>query len=200
MSLLLQKNAALLLIDLQNDFCKNGALAVPQGDDVIAIANTLMPHFSTVIATQDWHPNNHTSFESLWPVHCVQESVGAQFHPELNTSSIDFVTQKGMDINIDSYSAFYDNAHLKSTGLTTQLREKKIDILYVMGLATDYCVKFTCLDARKDGFTVCLIEDGCRGVNLQENDVKNALDELQSAGVHFIKSKNIVNIHGSSAR
>jgi len=185
------QNAALLLIDLQNDFCSGGNLAVPEGNQVIAVANALMPYFKVIIATQDWHPINHSSFVSLWPVHCVQNTKSAEFHPALNLSAITKIVQKGTDQHIDSYSAFYDNAHLKSTGLTDWLHEKNISILYVMGLATDYCVKFSCMDAINDGFTVYLIEDGCRGVNLQMNDVKNALHEMQEQGVRLVNSAQI---------
>ena len=183
--------SALLLVDLQNDFCPGGSLAVSDGDAVIAIANQLMPHFSHIIATQDWHPNNHSSFKSLWPVHCVQNTKGADFHPDLDVSKITKIIQKGIDENIDSYSAFYDNQHLKSTGLTNYLRENNITDLYVMGLATDYCVKFSCLDAIADGFTVNLIVYGCRGINLQENDVDAALQEMKFRGVHLTDSKTV---------
>src|SRR3990167_10174838 len=110
----MKTNSALLLIDLQNDFCSGGSLAVSGGEDVIAIANALMPHFKTIIATQDWHPDNHVSFESVWPVHCVQNTKGAELHPDLNTDRITIIFKKGTDENIDSYSAFYDNDHLKS--------------------------------------------------------------------------------------
>ncbi|HLB56340.1 MAG TPA: bifunctional nicotinamidase/pyrazinamidase [Coxiellaceae bacterium] len=182
-------NAALLLIDLQNDFCPDGSLGVAEGDRVIPIANKLIPYFKKIIATQDWHPKNHMSFISLWPVHCVQNTVGAELHSKLNISHITKIFKKGIDQNIDSYSAFYDNEHLKSTGLTNWLREKNISILYVMGLATDYCVKFSCLDAIADGFSVYLIEDGCRGVNVEKNDVENALQEMKNKGVKFIHSK-----------
>ena len=177
---------ALLLIDLQNDFCPGGSLAVPEGDQVITIANQLMPYFKHVIATQDWHPKNHSSFVSLWPVHCVQETHGAKLHANLNRHLITKIIQKGTDPAIDSYSAFYDNAHQKSTGLTDYLREHHITELFVMGLATDYCVKFSCLDAVSDGFSVFLIQDGCRGINLQKHDIETALKEMQDKGVRLI--------------
>ena len=182
------QDAALLLIDLQNDFCPGGALAVPEGDRVIPIANAMMEHFKIIIATQDWHPKNHVSFESLWPVHCVQHSVGAQFHPDLNVSRITKIFRKGVDQHVDSYSAFYDNNHLKSTGLTDWLRSQKIKKLYVMGLATDYCVKYSCLDAIADGFTVVLIQDGCRGVNLHPQDSENAIREMTEKNIKCIRS------------
>lgn len=188
---MIHPNAALLLIDLQNDFCVGGSLAVPAGDEVIAVANQLMPYFKTIIATQDWHPDNHSSFVSLWPVHCVQNTKGAQLHPDLHTQSITKIIQKGMDPAVDSYSAFYDNNHLKSTGLTDWLREKKISILYLMGLATDYCVKFSALDAIADGFTVYLIEEGCRGINAEKHGIENALQEMQDSGVVLIHASNL---------
>ena len=187
----MHEHAALLLIDLQNDFCAQGSLAVPDADAVIPIANQLMPKFRYVIATQDWHPKNHLSFESLWPVHCVQNTFGAQFHPTLAIKNITQIFQKGTDQHIDSYSAFYDNAHLKSTGLTDYLHEHQIAILYVMGLATDYCVKFSCLDAVADGFQVYLIEDACRGVGLQKNDVNHAIQTMQKQGIQLIQSRDI---------
>ena len=184
-------HAALLLIDLQNDFCANGSLAVPEGDCVIAIANRLMPYFKTIIATQDWHPVNHASFESTWPVHCVQNSVGAQLHADLHKEKITKIIYKGTDVAIDSYSAFYDNDHIKSTGLTDWLRQHAISILYVMGLATDYCVKFSVLDAIADGFVVYLIEDGCRGINIEKHDIENAVRQMQDTGAHIILSTHM---------
>ena len=191
----MKTNSALLLIDLQNDFCAGGSLAVSGGDEVIPIANALMPYFKTIIATQDWHPKNHMSFESLWPVHCVQNTHGAALHSDLNVGAITTIFKKGTDQNIDSYSAFYDNEHLKSTGLTVWLREKNISVLYVIGLATDYCVKFSCCDAVADRFTVYLIENGCRGVNVEKNDIENALLMMQERGVRVIQSEEIMR-HG----
>lgn len=191
---MISSQTALLLIDLQNDFCPGGSLAVPEGDQVIAAANQLMPHFKTVIATQDWHPRHHASFVDLWPVHCVQNTFGAQFHPDLQLHFITTVIQKGIDQMIDSYSAFYDNAHVKNTGLADYLRKKNISVLYVMGLATDYCVKYSCLDAITEGFTVHLIQDGCRGVNLQKHDIENALRTLEDSGVMLTTIKDTLKI------
>lgn len=178
------ENKALLLVDLQNDFCQGGNLAVPDADAVIAVANELMPQFKTVIASQDWHPENHASFESLWPVHCVQNTMGAAFHPALNTALITKIIQKGTDKNIDSYSAFYDNEHQKNTGLTDYLRENNITMLVVMGLATDYCVKYSCLDAVADGFSVQVILSGCRGI--EKHGIESALQEMQDRGVILV--------------
>ncbi|MCX7121263.1 MAG: nicotinamidase [Gammaproteobacteria bacterium] len=181
-------NSALLLVDLQIDFCPGGSLPVEKGDEVIAIADKIMPYFKTIIASQDWHPKNHVSFISLWPEHCVQNTKGAEFHPKLNIKKITKVFKKGTDINIDSYSAFYDNAHLKSTGLTEYLRQNNITDLYVMGLATDYCVKFSCLDAIADGFRVYLIEDACRGINAEKHGIENAIKAMQDSGVKLMRS------------
>src|ERR1041384_4822528 len=176
---------ALILVDLQNDFCPGGPLAVERGDETIEVANRLLPYFSTVVATQDWHPANHRSFATqhpgklpgdrieleglsqvLWPPHCVQYTPGAELHAGLARGKITEVFHKGTDRAIDSYSGFFDNGHRKATGLAEWLRERWITRVYVMGLATDYCVKATTLDARKLGFDTWVIEDGCRAVEL----------------------------------
>lgn len=202
---------ALILVDLQNDFCRGGSLAVPDGDAVIPIANQLQPYFDLVIATKDWHPQDHTSFASnhpgtkmgdlimlgnlsqvMWPDHCVQESKGSNFHPQLDTSHIDKIIYKGTDKNIDSYSAFFDNAHLRATGLTDYLQNENIKEIYIMGLATDYCVKFSCLDAVLLGFNVHVIEDGCRGVELNSGDVESAMNEMRAVGVRVVKVGDIL--------
>jgi nicotinamidase/pyrazinamidase len=201
---------ALIMVDLQNDFCSKGALAVPDGDAVVPLANELQKKFDVVIATKDWHPQDHMSFAAnhsgqkigdlilvnnlsqvLWPVHCVQESQGADFHPELDVSRILKIVYKGTDKTIDSYSAFYDNAHLRATGLGEFLKGKNISEIYIMGLATDYCVKFSCLDAVLLGFKTYVIEDACRGVELNSGDIKSALAEMRSVGVEIIKSDEI---------
>lgn len=205
----MKKNkSALILVDLQNDFCAGGSLAVREGDSVMAIANQLQPYFSLVIATKDWHLADHLSFavnhpgkkpsdviqlfgieQILWPAHCVQQSHGSEFHPQLNTKNISHIVYKGIDKNIDSYSAFFDNGHLRQTELADYLRERDIQDIYVMGLATDYCVKFTCLDGVQLGFNVFLIEDGCRGVELQAGDCEAALAQLKQAGVQVCSSE-----------
>lgn len=203
-------NKALILIDLQNDFCPGGALAVPEGDRVIEVANRLQKHFPLVVATQDWHPADHGSFavnhpdktpgdiidlhglqQILWPAHCVQGSAGAELVDALDKRAITRIFHKGTDPTIDSYSAFYDNGHRKATGLTEYLREQGVEEVYVMGLATDYCVKFSALDAIRDGFHTYLIEDGCRGVELSPGDVESALDEMRRAGVVLLESGQI---------
>ena len=195
---------ALLLVDLQNDFCAGGALAVADGDSTIDVANLLIRAAKilgdTVVASQDWHPANHGSFASqhgvepysqgmldglpqtFWPDHCVQGSDGAEFHPLLTQQDIDAVFRKGESVNIDSYSAFFDNGHRQKTGLDAWLREHEINELIVLGLATDYCVKFTVLDALALGYTVNVITDGCRGVNIQPQDSANAFMEMAAEG------------------
>lgn len=197
---------ALVLVDLQYDFCPGGALAVARGDETVTVARKLMPKFETIVATQDWHPRDHASFAAnqgkqvgdviqlnglpqvMWPVHCVQGTHGAELHAGLDKARITRVFQKGTDANIDSYSGFFDNGHQKATGLGAWLRDQHIDQLYVLGLATDYCVKFTTLDARDLGFDVWLVEDGCRAVDLTAGDGDRALAEMRRAGATIIDS------------
>jgi nicotinamidase/pyrazinamidase len=193
---------ALILVDLQNDFVEGGALAVPDGGAVVPVANAVQSHFDCIIATQDWHPPEHESFavnhpgsqvgqqidlyglpQILWPVHCVQNTSGVDFAPGLDRSRWTKIFKKGTDPKIDSYSGFFDNNHRKTTGLAEYLKEKGVSEVYVMGLATDYCVKFTALDAVTLGFKVYLIAEGCRGVNLYPGDDENAIKEMQTAGV-----------------
>jgi nicotinamidase/pyrazinamidase len=193
---------ALILVDLQYDFVPGGALAVPQGDEVIAVANAIQSKFDLVVATQDWHPANHGSFAAnhpgkkvgdvidlnglpqiLWPVHCVQNSPGAALLSSLNTSRVARIFRKGTDPQIDSYSGFFDNGHRKATGLGDYLSKQRVSAVYVMGLATDYCVKFTALDSLGLGFETYLIEDGCRGVNLKPTDSADAIEAMKKAGV-----------------
>jgi nicotinamidase/pyrazinamidase len=200
---------ALILVDLQDDFVPGGALAVPEGDAVIPIANHLQEsgRFDLIVATQDWHPADHGSFAAnhpdreigdvidlnglpqiLWPVHCVQETRGAALADGLATTKIEKVFAKGTDPAFDSYSGFFDNGHRKSTGLGEYLRARGVTDVYVCGLATDYCVKFTALDARQLGFNTCLIEDASRGVNLKPGDVGRAIEEMRAAGVKVVRS------------
>jgi len=190
---------ALVLVDLQYDFLPGGALAVPHGDETIAVAQRLMPEFEIVVATQDWHPWDHKSFAAnhdgvqvgevrelnglpqvMWPSHCVQGTRGAELHDDLD--GITQVFQKGTNAEIDSYSGFFDNGHKKATGLEGWLREQGVTELTVLGLATDYCVKYTVLDARQLGFAVTVIADGCRAVELKPGDGARALDEMRAAG------------------
>ena len=201
---------ALILVDVQNDFVPGGALAVPEGDRIVPVCNAIQPAFDLVVATQDWHPTNHGSFAAnhpgtkvgqvidlnglpqvLWPVHCVQNTGGAAFVPGLETCRIARVFQKGTDPAIDSYSGFFDNGHRKSTGLGDYLKSRGVSDVYVAGLATDYCVKFTALDARQFGFAVHLVEDACRGVNLTPGDVQVAIEEMRRAGVLIVGSGSV---------
>jgi nicotinamidase/pyrazinamidase len=193
---------ALIIVDVQNDFVPGGALAVPDGDQVVAVINGLQKQFDLIVATQDWHPKNHGSFASnhpgktigeiitlngltqiLWPDHCVQGTRGAEFVASLDTSRINRVFQKGTDAAIDSYSGLFDNGHRKDTGLGDFLRDQKVNEVYVAGLATDYCVKFTALDCRQLGFRTHIVKDGCRGVNLSAGDSERAFEQMQRAGV-----------------
>ncbi len=202
---------ALILVDIQNDFLPGGALAVPDGDAVITLANKLQPLFPIVVATQDWHPPNHGSFaanhpgkepydqidlegvaQTLWPVHCVQGTPGAALPSGLTQTRITKVFQKGTDPRIDSYSGFFDNGHRKATGLGEWLKEQGVTETYVCGLATDYCVRFTALDAVQLGFKTYLIEDACRGVNLRPDDASHALEELKRAGVLVVQGVRLL--------
>ena len=198
---------ALILVDLQNDFLPGGALAVPDGDAVIPVANRALadPRFDLAVATQDWHPRDHGSFAAnhpgrspgdtidldglpqiLWPVHCVQHTPGADFAPGLSRDRLTRIFQKGTDPRIDSYSGFFDNGHRKATGLGDFLRARGVSRVTLLGLALDYCVKFTALDARQLGFPTALISSGCRAVNLRLGDDDHALAEMRAAGVELI--------------
>jgi nicotinamidase/pyrazinamidase len=179
---------ALLLVDLQYDFMPGGALAVPRGDETVAIANRLLPHFPIAAATQDWHPQNHESFKETWPVHCVQNTHGAELLSELERSRINEVFRKGMDPKVDSYSGFFNNDKKTQTGLAAWLKERWIERLYVMGLATDYCVRATVLDACALGFNGFLLEDGCRAVDKTAGDGERAIREMRGAGANVIES------------
>jgi len=201
---------ALLVIDVQNDFCPGGSLAVDDGDAVVAVINALMPRFSRVVATQDWHPPNHVSFASrhpgravldvvdaagvpqvLWPDHCVQGTRGAELHPRLDARGIGLLLRKGMRPELDSYSAFLENDHRTDTGLRAWLSGVKVREVVVCGLATDYCVRSSALDARRLGFDVSLVQDACRGVDFPTGSVQKALAELKAAGVKLISSSDI---------
>lgn len=196
---------ALILVDIQNDFLPGGALAVPQGDQVVGFANSMMPNYELIVATQDWHPADHLSFASqhgnhevgevieldglsqvLWPDHCIQDSTGAEFAKALNRNLIHHVVPKGTNRTIDSYSGFFDNARRQATGLETFLKDRDVQEVDVMGLATDYCVKFTALDAHDLGFKTNLLLDGIRGVDLTKGDCDRAISEMKSAGVRIL--------------
>jgi nicotinamidase/pyrazinamidase len=201
---------ALIIVDLQNDFLPGGALPVPHGDEVIPVANELQRHFELVLATKDWHPPDHGSFAAnhpgkkpgdriildgieqiLWPAHCVQNTHGAEFAPAFDTSRITDVFHKGIERNIDSYSTFFDNAHRRHTGLAHYLKERSIREIYLMGLALDYCIEYSALDARRLGLNTHVILDACRGIELEAGDIDRALDEMKRAGTIILASKDV---------
>ncbi len=195
----------LIIVDVQNDFVEGGALAVSGGRSIVPIINELQPQFELIIATQDWHPADHGSFAAnhpgraigelaelnglpqiMWPVHCVQNTPGADFVAELDRSGWAAVIQKGTDSTVDSYSGFFDNGHRRATGLHDLLKEKGATHLHIVGLATDYCVKFTALDAVQQGWKATLLTSACRGVNLQPGDVDQAIAEMKAAGIEIL--------------
>jgi len=201
---------ALLVIDVQNDFCRKGSLEIPGGEEVVPAINELMPHFSHVILTQDWHPQSHQSFASahpgsqpfevidcsygkqnLWPDHCVQGTAGAAFHPLLLTHPARLILRKGMSAEIDSYSAFFENDRTTPTGLSGALKELGIRRVFLTGLATDVCVLYTALDARRLGFETVLMEDACRATALEGSEAR-ALKEMSQAGVDRSRLHHII--------
>ena len=201
---------ALLLVDVQNDFLPGGALEVPEGDEVVPVINRLQPKFDLIAATQDWHPADHQSFASkhpgkqpmesgdvngneqvLWPDHCVQGTEGAEFAADLATRRVKAIFRKGTRREVDSYSGFYDLNREESTGLAGWLREMEVSELFICGLASDVCVKFTALDAVKEGFETRVVSDAVRGVDLEEGDVEKARAEMADAGVRFVDSEQI---------
>jgi nicotinamidase/pyrazinamidase len=194
----------LLVIDVQNDFCRNGKLAVADGDDVVPVVNRLAQRFDHMVLTQDWHPPGHSSFatshagraafesiempygqQTLWPDHCVQGSPGANFHPDLSTERAELVIRKGFRPDIDSYSAFYENDRRTPTGLAGYLRERDLRRLFLAGLATDYCVHYSAIDARRLGFEVVVIESGCRAIDLA-GSLAAAWTAVAEAGVQRV--------------
>jgi nicotinamidase/pyrazinamidase len=197
----------LLVIDVQNDFCPGGALAVPRGDAVVPVVNRLGRRFQHVVLTQDWHPPGHSSFASthpgrasfetidlaygaqtLWPDHCVQGSDGAAFHRDLHLPHAELVVRKGFRRAIDSYSAFYENDRRTPTGLSGYLRERGFTRVFLAGLATDFCVRFSAVDARRQGFATVLIDDGCRGIDLA-GSLAQAMQHMAAAGVERMTSE-----------
>lgn len=196
---------ALLVVDIQNDFLPGGALPVPEGDQVIPVINSLMEKdWDLIIATKDWHPANHGSFadvqgkkpgeiiqlggvpQILWPRHCVQNTLGAELAKAFHNNKIDHIILKGVDPEIDSYSAFFDNGHRRDTGLHKILKKSNIEDLFIAGLATDYCVFWSVLDALHLGYKVTLILDGCRGIDLHWGDIAKALEEMKKKGVKIV--------------
>jgi nicotinamidase/pyrazinamidase len=198
----------LLTIDVQNDFMPSGSLPVPEGNQIVPVINKIQDKFDLVIGTQDWHPKDHISFASnhegksnfdvieihkkpqtLWPDHCVQGTQGAEFHPDLKTKKFEAIFRKGTDKTIDSYSAFYDNGHLKSTGLAGYLKEKGTTELYLCGLAADICVYFSIMDAFKEGFDCFLIEDASKALdNIEFEKLKK---EMIAMGIKMVTSASI---------
>jgi nicotinamidase/pyrazinamidase len=198
----------LLIIDVQNDFMPGGALPVADGEQIVPIINAMQHKFDLVVATQDWHPENHVSFASnhegkstfdeielhgkpqtLWPNHCVQGTQGAELHPNLETLKFEAIFRKGTDKNIDSYSAFYDNGHLKSTGLAGYLKEKGTSQLFICGLAADICVYYSIYDAFKEGFACFFIEDASKALDTE--GFKDIKKEMIHLGIQIISSKSI---------
>lgn len=202
---------ALVLVDLQNDFFPGGALPVANAPEILPVINRLLNHpFDFIIATKDWHPINHGSFaihhgkspgekivlngldQTLWPVHCVKGTKGADFYPGWQADKVQKIFLKGTDPAIDSYSTFFDNGHIKSTGLHDFLKENGVDKIYICGLATDYCVKYSVLDAVGLGFKSFVITDACRGVNLKPGDSAQALEEMERAGAFLVDSQQAI--------
>jgi nicotinamidase-related amidase len=196
-----QEDQVLLVIDVQNDFCSGGALAVPEGDQVVLVINQLARRFAHVIMTQDWHSSDHLSFASshpgmqplarvelsygsqiLWPDHCVRGTRGAEFHPTLNLTRCELIIRKGYRREIDSYSAFFENDRQTPTGLAGYLRDRGLGRLFIVGLATDFCVAYSALDARRLGLEVTVIEDACRGIDL-DGSLSAAWQQMEAAGV-----------------
>lgn len=208
---MVENQSALLILDVQNDFCPGGALAVTGGDQVVPVINRIQPVFDTVIGTRDWHPPNHVSFAAthpgasiyevisidglaqvLWPVHCVSGTRGADFHPDLDTQRFRLILHKGMSPRLDSYSAFMENDKKTATGLDGYLRRLDIKNLFLCGLATDYCVFYSALDAVSSGFNVVLVVDACRGVDIPEGNVASALERMKASGVTLISSSELL--------
>ena len=205
----LARMKALLLIDIQNDFVPGGRLAVPGGDAILHLVNALQARFDLVVATQDWHPAGHQSFASshlgrapleqidlhglpqtLWPDHCVQDTPGAALHPDLSTGHVEAIFRKGMAPDIDSYSAFFDNGHRKATGLTAYLRGRGVTDVFLAGLAGDYCVYFSALDAQAEGFITHVITDATRSID--DAGFRAALAAMQTKGVHLVESSALL--------
>lgn len=202
--------SALLVIDVQNDFTPGGQLAVPEGDQIVPLINRLSGLFKQVIIAQDWHPSGHASFASshpgrkpyeviqlpygeqtLWPDHCVQGSAGAEFHPDLKLPHAQLIIRKGCNPDIDSYSAFLEADRRTTTGLAGYLKERGIDTVYMVGLALDFCVMFSALDARAAGFNTFVVLDACRAIDM-EGSLATAMERMQTAGVGLIESNQLI--------
>ena len=200
---------ALIVIDVQNDFCPGGALAVAKGDRVVPLVNRIAPAFAVRVFTQDWHPADHMSFAAshpgaatfssiempygpqvLWPVHCVQGTPGADFHPDLETVTADLVVRKGFRPELDSYSAFFENDHMTPTGLTGYLRDRGVRHVWLAGLATDFCVSWSAIDALGHGFQVTLLEDACRAIDL-DGSLDEAMRQMRTGGVRVARTEDL---------
>jgi nicotinamidase/pyrazinamidase len=207
----LEMHSALVIVDLQNDFLPEGSLPIKGGNEIIPVVNQLLHlPFHTKVASLDWHPSDHSSFainhnsvvgeviiwqgipQELWPVHCVQNTYGAQLAGQLDKGCLQRLFYKGIDTSIDSYSCFFDNDHRHSTGMAEYLQEMEIGRLYFVGLATDYCVKSSVLDALSLNFEVYIISDACRGVDIQANGCQETLEYLQHAGAKVITSAQLL--------
>ncbi len=201
---------ALIIVDIQNDFCPGGALPVNRADEIIPLVNTLSRKFATVAVTQDWHPSNHVSFASnhegmnvydqleinginqvLWPDHCVAGSEGSMLHPDLHTDRANIIIRKGTNPGLDSYSAFFENDRVTKTGLSGYLNALEIEDVFLCGLATDYCVYYSAMDAVRSGFKTHVVLDACRGINVPEGSLESVIEQMKVHGVRIINSREI---------
>lgn len=206
----IRSDDALLIVDVQNDFCPDGALEVPEGDAVVPVINRIVGKFSVVVPTQDWHPEGHISFagkhpgknpheviriegleQVLWPDHCVRGTPGADFHPELDAAAFHFILRKGTRPKMDSYSAFLENDKKTPTGLAGLLKELGVKRVFIAGLATDYCVLYSSRDALAAGFQVVVLEDACRGVDVPPENIKKALEEMRGLGIRILNTDQL---------
>lgn len=205
---------ALIIVDLQNDFMPGGALAVRHGDEVVPVANRLSPRFELVVASKDWHPANHGVFANqamkkpgelvrlggieqiVWPPHCIQNTYGSELVKTLHTENIHKFIEKGTDPELHSYSTFFDDAHKRDTGLHQYLRSQGVEEVFLLGLATDYCVKFSVLDALRLGFKAHVVVDGCRGIDLEKGDCERSFEEMAQAGARLIKHNDVLAVLG----
>jgi nicotinamidase/pyrazinamidase len=203
------EKSALIIIDVQNDFCPGGILAVPEGNQIIPLINHIIEKFNLVVATQDWHPRNHISFASrwgkkphemlninglvqvLWPDHCVPGTKGADFHPDLNTDKVNLILRKGTNPELDSYSGFFENDHKTSTGLGYYFKGLNIKDLYICGLATDYCVFFTAMDAVRMGFQTYVILDASRGIDYPTHNLEYTLQQMRQEQIRLLNSSDL---------
>ena len=203
-------NTVLIVIDVQNDFCPGGALAVPEGDAILPVINRIIDRFPHAAATQDWHPRHHASFASnhpgtnpydtidihgvtqtLWPDHCVQGTKGADFHPDLPSERFNVIIRKGMNPTVDSYSAFIENDKKTRTGLDGYLRSIGARRVFLCGLATDYCVFYSAMDAVGLGFETAVVLDACRGIDLPAGNVNRCVESMKTNGIHIIQSSDL---------